>query len=77
MLLENTPLTNWYAITGAPRAGNTSFLRYLAFYQYKYQLPYFIRPEAARVDIDTKMSQGLTLEMIRKTKNPGKKNFLL
>ncbi|KPJ55445.1 hypothetical protein AMJ49_07150 [Parcubacteria bacterium DG_74_2] len=51
--------TNWYVITGGPSSGKTKVIEYLAF------LGYAVIPEAARILIDTEISNGKTIKEIR------------
>ena len=50
----------WYVITGAPNAGKTTLIKQLE------QRGYKVYHEMARLFIDEKMAQGLTLKQIRK-----------
>lgn len=52
--------TNWFVLTGGPSAGKTSLGLYLAY------LGYRVVPESARLYTDLKMSEGLSVEEIRK-----------
>jgi len=51
--------TNWYIITGAPCAGKTKVIEYLA------SLGYVTVPEAARTLIDAEIKQGKTIQEVR------------
>ncbi|MBZ9572024.1 ATP-binding protein [Patescibacteria group bacterium] len=53
-------VNNWYVITGGPSSGKTTVLNELA------KLGYITIPDAARALIDKEMSEGKTLEEIRK-----------
>lgn len=57
--MANPIETNWYVLTGGPHSGKTKTLEFLAF------LGYPIIPEAARILIDSEMSQGLDIQTIR------------
>jgi len=52
--------SKWYVITGAPSSGKTTIISQLS------KLGYQTIPEAARVLIDKEISEGRTLEEIRK-----------
>lgn len=57
--LERLRQTNWWIITGGPSTGKSTVIKNLARRGYK------TMPEAARVDIDSKLDKGRTIEQIR------------
>lgn len=57
--LERLRQTNWWIITGGPSTGKSAVIKNLAKRGYK------TMPEAARVDIDSKLDKGRTIEQIR------------
>lgn len=57
--LEGLRQTNWWIITGGPHTGKSAVIENLARRGYR------IMQEAARVDIDSKLDKGRTIEQIR------------
>ena len=57
--LEGLRKTNWWIITGGPSTGKSELIKNLAKRGYK------TMAEAARVDIDSKLDKGRTIEQIR------------
>ena len=57
--LECLRQTNWWIITGGPSTGKSAVIKNLDERGYK------VMPEAARVNIDSKLDKGRTIEQIR------------
>ncbi|MEN8907676.1 MAG: ATP-binding protein, partial [Clostridiales bacterium] len=62
--------TNWYVITGAPSSGKTKLIEHLSF------LNYNTIPEAARIYIDQKLSEGNTIKNLREDEGKFQKKVL-